>query len=181
MTKLVIVSDSSEDRIQVALDAVDVAERNIRKAMGEKSTNGLTMRISTGSGLTMTEQRIKHLNDILAEIQALLDRAMTKLGKVKVRFIHDLKSTEYPTDIHFFHLTDTSTQDDMQQLLRDAMAAPGEDGIARLCNMRNVRDVEVKLQSNELSDVHKDYSVLYKFLAVVSPVLNLRNPDYMME
>jgi len=134
-----------------------------------------------GGGIAMPEHRLDHLKAILGDVKALLDRAMTKLGKVKVRFIHDLKATDYPTDVHFFHLTDTSSSEDMKSLLRDAMANPGQDGTARLCNMRNVRDVEVKLQSTDLQDVHNDYSVLYKFLNRVSSVLEEHNPDYMTE
>lgn len=181
ISTLVLVHDSSHDRTQIHLNKVVVADRNLRKALGQSIDDTLLDRLARGSAMEMPEDRLDHLQEIMNGLKLLLDLAMLKLGKVSVRFIHDLKSTDYPTDVQFFHLTDTSTQEDMSNLIRGAMAKPGKDGVARLCNMRNVRDVEIKLRSTELSDVHHDYAALYDFHQAVLSVLELPNPDYMLE
>lgn len=105
--------------------------------------------------------RHEFLKEIAGGLSHLCDNMMRDFGRVRVRYLHDLKPTDYGTDVHFFHLTDAASKDDMVELLRSSLAKPGPEGITKLVNLSLVRDVEIRLHSTKVSDIHHDYSVVY--------------------
>lgn len=146
--------------LSINLTRLFISLRQLRVAM-EQTTSGTHLE----SLLQYNERFSVHhgfLNDIVGELSHLCDKTMKDFGRVRVRYLHDLKPTDYGTDVHFFHLTDAASKDDMVELLRSSLAKPGPEGITKLVNLSLVRDVEIRLHSTKVSDIHHDYSVVYK-------------------
>lgn len=112
------------------------------------------------------------LSNIADGLSTLCDSALKMLGRVRVRYVHDLKPTDYGTDVHVFHLTDKVSREDMHLLMRDCMAKPGSDGITRVVNLSLVRDIEIRMHSRVVSDVHKDYSFVHNTMTSLRNIVD---------
>lgn len=162
--------------IQMDLSGVAVSERQIRVALGEEDPSATIINYMVNFkplGVMKTCMHIPDGNLIMAvnRLVALCDQVIRSLGRVRVRFLQDLKPTDYRSDVHFFHLTEKLTCDEFRDFMRDAVTNPGDDGVTRMVNVGMVRDVEVKLSSQIVSDIHRDYTTIMRFIHTVKNAL----------
>lgn len=86
----------------------------------------------------------KHeLNDVITAYEKVVDDVKSNCGKLIVRYVGDLKATEYPMTAKLFHLAETVSQDEMTSLI--ALAMNSGQAEVDFINLRNVRDIKVKV------------------------------------
>lgn len=93
--------------------------------------------------------------EIVGNLKSKLADAQNKCGKVIVRYLTDFKPSEYPLDVRFFHLAETTVQDEMSSLIRNA----ANSGLTttRLVNMATVRDIEIRFESVTVADIVTEF------------------------
>lgn len=165
MAKHLVIKDTADFN----LFRVAVSERQLRTALGyakieSRCVDALVEVFAKAGSSEVSKMAIM---GPIRELIALRDAVVTRLGRVRVRYLQDLKPSDYGTDVHFFHLHQQTTPEDFGRLLMDALSSPGEDGASRMVNVALVRDIEVKLNSNTVLDVHRDYAVVHTFVQAV--------------
>lgn len=88
------------------------------------------------------------------DYQALAGAVKANCGKLIVRYVGDLKQTEYPLSAKLFHLADTVSQDEMSSLLNRALSS-GEAEIDFI-NLANVRDIKVKVGHRAVTGIEDE-------------------------
>jgi hypothetical protein len=79
-------------------------------------------------------------------------------GRVTVRYVGDLKPTEYPTDVEFFSIASGIEQGEFSRLLREAVIRGG--GKQTLINLSNVRDIVIDAGSSDIRNLGAEVSWL---------------------
>lgn len=74
-------------------------------------------------------------------LMRLVDEAIQRTGKVRVRYVGDLKPSEYGLDASFFHLGSNATDEDLKKIVFGKLKEGARS--ATLINLSNVRDIEI--------------------------------------
>lgn len=79
-------------------------------------------------------------------------------GRVTVRYVGDLKPTEYTTDVEFFSIASGIEQGEFSRLLREAVIKGG--GKRTLINLSNVRDIVIDVGNADVRNFGSEVSWL---------------------
>jgi len=94
------------------------------------------------------------LDKIARKLKQLAEEVVQENGKVRVRYLGDLKPSDYDLSARMFHLTGTSTGEEFREMLVSAIM-DGKDE-ATLVNLRNVRDVKIKVGNSNVPGLEKN-------------------------
>jgi hypothetical protein len=80
-------------------------------------------------------------SDVASYLEEMVAVVFDHRGRITVRYVGDLKPTEYTTDVEFFAVATGVEQGEFSKLLREAVLSGG--GKRTLINLSNVRDIVI--------------------------------------
>lgn len=93
--------------------------------------------------ITQTRFTKDELVEVIDAYRTLVKDVKANCGKLIVRYVGDLKATEYPMSARLFHLAETVSQNEMTSLIEMALSSGQAE--VEFINLANVRDIKVKV------------------------------------
>ena len=152
---------------RIDLDALKHIINGLVKALPDD--RGKELRDSGGlSRLFSTEASFNagDLSSFARKLKRLAEEVVQENGKVTVRYLGDLKPSDYDLSTRMFHLTGTSTGEEFREMIVDAMM-DGKDE-AWLVNLRNVRDVRIKIGNSDVPGLEKNLKEVHRAADVMT-------------
>ena len=94
----------------------------------------------------------------------LCNEALKAVGKVSVRFLGDLKESNYPLSVKFFQAKGDDESDFMGILKKTITEAGGVERKITFVNLANVREVSVDIGNIKIPGLQDDISYMLGFL-----------------
>lgn len=106
------------------------------------------------------------LSSFAKKLKRLAEEVVQENGKVTVRYLGDLKTFDYDLSTRMFHLTGASTGEEFREMLVDAMMAGKDEAV--LINLRNVRDVRIKIGNSDVPGLEKNLKEVHRAADVMT-------------
>lgn len=144
------------------VDLLRYSISQLLKASGVKDSKSLALiDLVVGAGTLDAEAT----GDFAADMLRLVDEAIRSTGKVKVRYVGDLKESTYGLDARFFHLGPNATDEELKEIVFGKLKTGQKK--ATLINLSNVRDIEVTTGSADVVELEKEIKTVQNAATVI--------------